>query len=256
MGGDNLSENMQRLLQEFRRINAKGFIKGVSNSTGSIGITFEKELGNNENNLALPDYKDIEIKCSGYYNAIYPITLFSLSFDGPSENEMIRLVNTYGHYDKTFKKRKVIYSALSCQNAYLVNNMYYFKLEICDEEERVYLAIYDINNNLIEKRSYITFVNLKKHLKVKLNNLALVYALKKYQKGIYSFNYNNIILYKLKSFATFIDLLKNNIIFGEMVYRINKSNSHYGKSSNKNIVLKIKRSCMNYLFDKIYEEKI
>ncbi len=243
-------------MQEYRRIKAKDFIKSISKSTGSIGITFEKELGNNENNSVLPDYEDIEIKCSGYYNTIYSTTLFSLSFDGPQKYEMIRLVNKYGYYDKTFKKRKVIYSALNCRDAYFVNNMYYFKLEICDKEEKIYLAIYDINHNLIEKRSYITFMNLKKHLMAKLNNLALVFALKKYQNGEYFFRYNNIIFYKLKSFTTFINLLKNNVVFGEMVYRINKSNSHYGKSSNKNIVLKIKRQYLKYLFDKIYEEKL
>lgn len=43
----------------------------------------------------------------------------------------------------------------------------------------MYLAIYDLNNKLIEKEAFINFETLKQRLELKLSTLALVYASKK-----------------------------------------------------------------------------
>ena len=52
-------ENKQ-LIEEFHRIANKGWIKSISNSFGSIGLTFEKELGKNPDALYFPDYYGVE----------------------------------------------------------------------------------------------------------------------------------------------------------------------------------------------------
>lgn len=43
----------------------------------------------------------------------------------------------------------------------------------------IFLNIYDLNREYIEKRGFIDFKSISDRIKVKLNNLALVYASKK-----------------------------------------------------------------------------
>lgn len=70
------------LVSKFKEIHKKGYIKGVNNSTNSVGLTFEKELGKKPDSSYLPDYNGIEIKCTTRFSR-FPISLFSKSFDGP-----------------------------------------------------------------------------------------------------------------------------------------------------------------------------
>ena len=100
-----MDKNTELLIKEFKNIANKGWIKSISTSTGSIGLTFEKELKKKPDNKWLPDYKDIEIKCKCKSN-YYPIGLFSLTFDGPTIPEINRIVEKYGHLDNVYKKPK------------------------------------------------------------------------------------------------------------------------------------------------------
>ena len=120
---------LEDLLAEFERIKQKGWICSNTKSTGAIGITFEREIGKHENNSFLPDYNDVEIKCMDQ-RSISPITLFSLSFDGPGPRELNRIVDLYGYPDTTFKDRNVIYAKLSCKRHYLVNNIAFIICQI------------------------------------------------------------------------------------------------------------------------------
>ena len=250
-----MDENMKSLFNKFKKIQEKGWIKSTTKSTGGIGITFEKELGNSENNSAMPDYKGIEIKCTSI-NSIYPLTLFSISLDGPTKSEMWRIVFKYGHLDKEFKTKKVFYSNLNCKKDYLVNDKYYFKYEIDYQEEKIYLVVHDYNYDIVERRSFINFSSIEKHLKLKLSNLAIIYGLGKCVKGDYYYKYKEMHLYKLNDFKTFLSLLDNDIINASMILRINKSNNHYGKSSSKNICFSIKKSNIEKLFTRIYTNQL
>lgn len=243
----------EKLIKEFHKIKNKGWIKSVSNSTGSIGITFENELNRKQNSSILPDYYDIEIKCSSRYT-VYPITLFSSTFDGPSQFELKRIVEKYGYKDKIYSDKKILTAYLSCQYKYFLNNQYFFKLELSTKEEKLYLCIYDINQNLIEKQSFITFKTIAKHLNIKLKKLALIYGKRKIINNETFFQYYRMELYHLKELSVFIELLNKGIINVSLIARINKSNNHGGKYKNKNLVFSIKRENIPLLFDKIYSE--
>ena len=165
--------NNEKLINEFKEIANKGWIPSVNKSTGSIGITFEKQLGREQNSSFLPDFEDIEIKCSSKY-AYYPITLFTSALDGPSTTELIRITEKYGYFDKVYTDKKILYAFLSCKKKYLANSNYYFKLELDYKDEKLYILVYDIDNNLIEKKAYISFKTIYKHLNTKLRKLALI----------------------------------------------------------------------------------
>lgn len=94
----------KKLIKKFIEISKKRWIKGVNNTTNSVGLTFESLLNKESDSMYFPDYGSIEIKCSQRFSR-YPISLFSLSFDGPRLYEMNRLVQTYGKKDIIYKDK-------------------------------------------------------------------------------------------------------------------------------------------------------
>lgn len=59
-----MTDNMFDLLNEFKEITEKSWIKGVNNTLSGVGMTFENELDKKPDSDSFPDFKDIEIKCS------------------------------------------------------------------------------------------------------------------------------------------------------------------------------------------------
>lgn len=107
-----MNEDTKLLIEQFRQITNKGWIKSISNSFGSIGLTFEKELGKKPDAMYFPDYHGIEIKCTSRYSR-YPLYLFTIAFDGPTFPEINRIVEKYGWPDKDYSDRKVLFVKLS-----------------------------------------------------------------------------------------------------------------------------------------------
>ena len=247
-----MDKNFTILLEEFKRISNKGYIRSVTKSFGSIGLTFEKELNKSPDSKYLPDYKGIELKCTSRFSH-YPLYLFTIAFDGPNFNEIARITEIYGKPDKDFPDKKVLFAKLNCTYFTEINNQYNFILELSKEEEKIYLAIYDKNHKLIEKISYVNFATIYEHLLTKLSKLALIYASKKtYIKSEY-YRYYRIILYTLKSKEKFISLLEKGIIKVGLISRISKSGVDTGRYRNKNLIFEINKDLLYELFDKVYE---
>lgn len=246
-----MEKEFEEFIIKFKDISKKGYIKGINKNTNSIGLTFEKLLGKNADSMYFPDYKNIEIKCTSRYSR-FPISLFSIAFDGPNLYEMNRLLTTYGKKDIIYENKYQLNGPLYVNCLYRINDNY-FKLKINYEEERLYLAVYDLKVNLIEEKTYIDFSTLKERLEVKLSNLALVYASKKSTSYDVQFRYYKLILYKLKSFETFISLLKQNKLDVLICGRVTRSGDDSGRQRNKNLVIKIPKESIELLFKKVYE---
>lgn len=246
------TKEQTKLLAKFREIANKRYVKGVNNEHNSIGLTFESQLNKKADSMFFPDYNGIEIKCTSRFSH-YPIALFTLAFDGPNFYEMNRLLNKFGKDDDKYKGRKLLQGNLVPNNYALINDKYFFKLEINDKEERLYIAVFDINMNLIEKISYIEFNTIKSRLELKLTNLALVYASKKIINGTQYFRYYRITLYQLKPFEVFMDLLRNNKIKVRIEGRVSRSGSEEGRQRNKNLVFIIPKNDISHLFDIVYD---
>lgn len=247
-----MEKDFINLLEEFKRISYKGYIRGVRQSYGSIGLTFERELGKSPDSLYYPDYGEIEIKCTSRFSH-YPLYLFTVAFDGPDANEIMRIANAYGNYDKDYPDKKVLFTKLDCKYFALVNDKYNFILDFDKDEKRVYLCVYDLNRNLIERRSYINFQTIIDHLKLKLNKLAFIYASKKKDNFDYYYRFYRIIFYKLRSEEVFLSLLEDGTIKVGLVSRISKSGSDKGRYRNKNLEFEIDKYDIEKLFEKIYE---
>ena len=233
-----MNKNFEQLLKQFKIIARKKWIKGVSNGHGNIGLTFENELGKKVDTNFTPDYNNIELKCTTRFSR-FPISLFSLAFDGPSDKEIIRLNETYGSYDSDFTDKKTLIRKIRVEKLSLTPSNYYLSLEL--DEEKLYLSVYDLNKKLIEKKAFVYINTIKYHLLTKLNNLSIVKSSKKKINNIEHFRYYEISFYILKDFNTFINLLKEGIIEISLISRISKSGETAGKYHNKNLVFQIKK---------------
>lgn len=105
-------------------------------------------LNKDEDNLLFSDYQGIEIKYSQRYSR-YPISLFSMAFDGPSFYETNRFLEKYGKIDLKYQNKKLLQGEIKVNEYSLINGKYFFKLDIDSKSQRLYISVYDINYHLI-----------------------------------------------------------------------------------------------------------
>lgn len=246
-----MNKEVQQLIEQFHIIANKKWIKSVDKGLGSVGLTFENELDKRPDSLYFPDYYGTEIKCSTRYSH-YPISLFTLAFDGPTFPEISRIVKKYGYSDKVYLNKKVLFTELSFSKPILINSNYLFQLEIDDIEEKIYLCVYDLNHNLIEKESFVYFSSIYNHLMLKLKRLAIIYASQKDINSKKHFRYYKITIYELRSFEIFMELLRSGDIAVSLAAGIGKSGDGLKRHRNKNLIFKINKKRVDKLFQQIY----
>ena len=246
-----MNDEVKKLIDNFKIIANKKWIKSVSRSFGSIGLTFEKELNKSPDAFYFPDYYGTEIKCTSRYSR-YPLFLFTVAFDGPSFPEINRIVEKYGYPDKNYPDKNVLFEKVCCNKKSLVNDCYKFKLDVDDIKEKLYLCVYDLNDELIERESFVYLKTIEEHLTLKFNRLAVVSASTKKIEDEKYFRYYKIDIYKLISFERFLRLLKFGVIEVSLISRISKSGEDSGRYRNKNLVFSIKKNNLEKLFNNIY----
>ena len=246
-----MNDEVKKLIDNFKIIANKKWIKSVSRGFGSIGLTFEKELSKSPDAFYFPDYYGTEIKCTSRYSR-YPLFLFTVAFDGPSFPEINRIVEKYGYPDKNYPDKNVLFEKVCCNKKSLVNDCYKFKLDVDDIKEKLYLCVYDLNDELIERESFVYLKTIEEHLTLKFNRLAVVSASTKKIEDEKYFRYYKIDIYKLISFERFLRLLKFGVIEVSLISRISKSGEDSGRYRNKNLVFSIKKNNLEKLFNNIY----
>ena len=107
--------NQVKLIQYFH----KGAFS--NNKIGNIGLTFEKEINKESDNMFFPDFEGIKTKCTTRYSD-YPIYLFSTALEGKTFSEIKRIIDKYGYYDKQFHNNKVLYEDINYLTLHFVNN--------------------------------------------------------------------------------------------------------------------------------------
>ena len=132
-----MNKNFNELIKNFKVIAKKKWIKSPYKGHGTIGLTFEKELGKKIDSNYLPDYNGIEIKCTTRFSR-FPISLFSIAFDGPTNKEIIRINEKYGNFDKVFSEKKTLIRKIRCNELSLLKNNYYLSLVI--ENDKLFLT--------------------------------------------------------------------------------------------------------------------
>lgn len=211
-----MNENMKKLKLEFEYIKKIGWIETAIKGPSGVGITFERLLHKEIENFEIPDYEDIEIKTRSADVKKY-ITLFNCTPDETYLFEIKRICGDYGLPDKIVKSQKVFYGLFYANKKSIVGN-HLFKLKVDRYNERIYLCVYDRNNNLIDDTTFWSFELLNEKLQRKMKLLALVNA--SYKKEFYQvyYKYTAISFYKLKDFDSFIQAIEKGII--RIVFKI------------------------------------
>ena len=90
--------DLEEFKEKFQELKKKGFVPSSRKGPTGIGYTFETLLGLDENNLALPDIENIEIKAHRD-NTNSMITLFTFNRKVWKLNPL-KAIKKYGSYDK------------------------------------------------------------------------------------------------------------------------------------------------------------
>lgn len=235
------------LKNKFDKIKKTGWIKSVRNDTGGIGVTFEKLIGVEENSLEIPDYRNIEIKTKRAYSKSYT-NLFNCTPTGPHYHEVERLKEKFGYPDKILKEYKVLNTSVYATEKNKVGLNFYFKLQVDKKQNKIFLLVFDKQNNLIEDIVYWDFDILREKIFRKLKTLAFVKALVKRKNNEEYFKYYDIKIYKLKDFDTFISLLELGIIRVSFKISIFKSGNKFGQIHDHGTSFNIKECDLNKLY--------
>lgn len=248
-----MNNDFENIIKKFEELNRKGYIQGINNNLyNAAGLTLEHYLGKKADSMFFPDYNGIEIKCTQRFSR-YDVTLFSLSFDGPSLFESNYLLETYGIQDTIYKDYKKLTISLKLNKKVSINNKYYFELKI--DNEKIYIKIYNSEQVPIENRGYIYLDSIKKRFLIKLNKLALIYASKKKINNDLYFRYYKIECFKYQGIDSFIKCLEQETIKVSLILRFSRNKDTFGKNKNKNFVFTISKNELDLLFDKVYYEK-
>ena len=244
-----MKEDIDRLTWEFYRIKKLKWIEATSKGRGNAGITFEKMLGKEKENFPIADYNGIEIKTHLKNYGRSHITLFSCTFDGPYIFGTQYLKNKYGWNDKELINNNVFYATLTADNIIKIKDKYFMKLEIDYLYKKIYLVVFDCYHKLIEKVGFWSFNTLNKKIEVKIKYLALIEAEKKKINNKEYFRYQNIKIYQLKNFNTFLSLIEKGIIKIVFNVGIYKSGKKFGQTYDHgtNFEINIKNISKLYL---------
>lgn len=184
------------------------------------------------------------------------MTLFNAVPDGEKFFEVERLKETYGYPDKKDRRYKVLYLNAYGNKLNFGGIKYQYKLDVDDNDKKVYLCVYNKYDELLERKVYWSFEYLEERLLLKLKYLAIVNAWTNEVDHWNYFKYYKIDFYVLKSFETFLDLIKNGTIRITFKVGIYRDENYYGKTYNHGCGFAISEKDIKKLYYKYNIDKL
>lgn len=248
----NMYNNFKILLRKFKEIQKIGIIESLRDGYESIGYTFEKMLGKDEDWSYMPDFLGIEIKTK-MANTRNAISLFSMSPKKDNCTYAIKwLVDNFGYISKKNNNIKLFKEDIDAKEWVKIYNNYRIKLKLCKNENRIKLIICDAQNNLTDDSIYWNLSDLKERMEKKLKYLAFITANCYINNRKKYFLYNNIKFYKLKNFNYFIDSIETGKIKVRINVDISHSTKYMGKLHDHGATFRIKKELIEEIFERIY----
>lgn len=236
------------LRKRFLEIRKMGYVKTVRGGSTGVGATFEFLLGKPEESFEIPDYKNIEIKTRRAYSKS-SITLFNAVPTGGTYYEVKRLRDEYGWPMRDNHNLKCLYAMVSASSMERFGALNYFKLDVDETNNRIYLEIYDLNWYLIDKETYWDIDVLKEKLYRKLQVLALIKAWTNNINNEEHFKYYKMNIYILKSFDCFVKALKEGKIKINLRISTFADEKRYGNVDSHGVGFEIKEEDLLDIYD-------
>lgn len=241
--------SIQELTDKFLQIKAKGFVPNTrpNNQDGGIGNTLEDLLEIKENNLTQADFKGIEIKSQRLFNSSY-ITLFSKAPTHPKRaNNYLR--ETFGEVrQEEHSDKKILYASIFAHRPSTVYDKYKMSLQINHNQQRLYLIVTDLNNNILSNDIYWDFQTLQRATQ-KLKNLLLAFADTQTQNDQKYHHFTKAQLYLNFNFDKFLTELQNGSIMFDIRIGVYNSGKSYGKTHDHGSGFRIKKENFHLLYN-------
>lgn len=234
----NMTKNFDELKKEFERIKQLGYVEAHRSGDTGIGKTFEDLLGKKEDNLAAPDFKDIEIK-SQREATTSMITLFTKSPDFPKKVNTI-LRENYGNASSEHDGKKILHTTINAVNFNTHVSGYDFKILIDYDLRRLVLQIKEHgNNSILFDNAYWTFDNIERKLKTKLKYIAYVTAKEKKENKKTYFKYVDIKLITGLTIDKFLEALENGDVMVDVRIGVYNKGKNKGKTHDHGTAFRI-----------------
>lgn len=242
-------DDLIELREKFNNIKEMGWVESQRKGTTGIGYTFEKLLGKEEEQFAIPDYNTIEIK-TRFRNSKENINLFTAAPDGDFLFATKRIYNLYGYPDKQNPEYRVFFAKIGNTPRY-AGKKNQFKLTIDRKKELIRIIAIDRDKKNIDTCTSWSFKLLKEKLENKLKYLAFIKADTKFNNNLQFFKYYQLTFYMLRSFDTFLNLLENDVIFITFMIGVYKSGEKKGLMNNHGVRFDISENNLEKLFIKV-----
>ena len=211
--------------------------------------TFEQLLNKEEENFPIPDFNSIEIKTIRNFSK-KNIHLFNVTPDGEYLFPIKRVLNILGYPDKVDSKNKIFNMAFNSKSYTNIGFYKKAKLIVNKEKQKIELIAFDTYLNNLNLDVSWSFDLLKERLYLKLKKLAIITANTKTMNNKEFFYYNQIKMYKLRGFNTFISLIENGDIIITFKIGVFRSGKRLGQIHDRGTSFSIKLDKL----DKLYEE--
>lgn len=234
-----MTKNYAELIEQFEEIKNMGFVESHRKGDTGIGKTFEDLLGKKEDNLAIPDFKDIEIKSQREATSSM-ITLFTKSPDFPkSVNTFLR--EKFGNSSPEYEGRKILHTTINTAhyNTHISGND--FIIEIDYDLNRLMLKVRDhISKQELSSNTYWTFDKIESKLKNKLKYIAYVTADEKRENGKTYFKYTDMKLITGLTLENFLKALENGDIMVDIRIGVYNTGKNKGKTHDHGTAFRIR----------------
>lgn len=224
-----MTENYNELKRLFKKIQAMGYVESHRSGDTGIGKTFEDLLGKEEDNLANPDFKDIEIK-SQREATNSMITLFTKSPDYPKKaNTFLR--KNFGNISSKHGNKKILHTTVNAinYNTHISGND--FKIDVDYELNRLVLKVRNHENKKeLLSNVYWSFDKIENKLKKKLKYIAYVTAVEKKEHNKTYFKFTDIKLITGLTLKKFLKAVEKGDIIVDIRIGVYKTGKNKGKT--------------------------
>ena len=237
---------LQKFKKDFEEVKSRGFIKSHRSHNTGIGKTFEDLVNVKENNKQEVDYLDeLELKSSRELSGSM-VTLFSKAPSHPPKaNTELRL-----KFGKDENGLKILHTTISGNKFNTFLKKYGFKLEINEEEERIYILIKDLESGtLLDFDCYYTFEDLRKIIEKKCKNIAFITAKHKLEGDQEFFHFEKAVLLTGLTFNKFLEGIKIGDILYDIRIGVYRGGKNRGNTHDHGSSFRIKKIRIKHIFE-------
>ncbi|MBR4262180.1 MAG: hypothetical protein IKQ35_02305 [Bacilli bacterium] len=243
-----MTQNIEDLYIKFLDIKDRGWIKTFKSGFNGSGYTFETLLGIKENYLDLPDYEGIEIKTQKK-NGTGKLSLLNINPKAQKGDAIEIILNKLGYPDRDYPDYKVFNVSLYANEIKKCGNNY-ISINVNDRMKRIELCIQDYEKNELDLNVHWPYALIQERLYKKLTFLAVIKYEEKEEEAKY-IRYDQINVYKFKSFYHFIKLMKKGKIRISFKIGLHKDGELLGQTYNRGISFDVFNDDLEEMFKKV-----